>query len=68
MIEVRSTRGPLNFFNPPGPSVPPGTWITLQIIVKMLHLSAEMYNNEQVSKVLGRISAKTCIKLDYFGS
>jgi len=28
----------------------------------MLHLSPETYNNEQVSKVLDRISAKTCLK------
>jgi len=34
----------------------------------MLHLSTETYNNEQVSKVLGRISAETCLKLDYFCS
>jgi len=28
-----------------------------------------MYNNEQVSKVfIGRISAKTCLKMDYFRS
>jgi len=27
-----------------------------------------MYNNEQVWKFLGRISAETCLKMDYFGS
>jgi len=27
-----------------------------------------MYNNEQVWKVLGRISAETYLKMDYFGS
>jgi len=27
-----------------------------------------MYNNEQVSKVLGRISSETCLKMDYFRS
>jgi len=32
----------------------------------MLHLSADMYNNEQVSIVFSRISAKTCLKMDYF--
>jgi len=25
-----------------------------------------MYNNKQVSKVLVRISAETCLKIDYF--
>jgi len=34
----------------------------------MLHLSTERYNNEEVSKVLGRISSETCLKIDYFGS
>jgi len=34
----------------------------------MLHFSTETYNNEQVSKVFGRISAETCLKMDYFGS
>jgi len=34
----------------------------------MLHLSTETYNNEQVSKVLGRISVEICLKIDYFGS
>jgi len=33
-----------------------------------LSTSTETYNNEQVSKVLDRISAKTCLKMDYFGS
>jgi len=28
----------------------------------------ETYNDEQVSKVFGRISAETCLKVDYFGS
>jgi len=28
----------------------------------------DTYNNEQVSKVLSRISAETYLKLDYFGS
>jgi len=28
----------------------------------MQHLSTETYNNEQVSKVLFRISAETCLK------
>jgi len=28
----------------------------------MLHLSTETYNNEQVSKVLGKISVETCLK------
>jgi len=40
-------------------------------IAKKLYLtdlSPEMYNNEQVSKDLGRIAAKTCQKIDYFGS
>jgi len=26
-----------------------------------------MYNNEQVSKVFSKISAETCLKMDYFG-
>jgi len=34
----------------------------------MLHLGTEIYNNEQISKVLGRILAETCLKMDYFGS
>jgi len=33
----------------------------------MLHLSTETYSNEQVSKVLGRVSAETCLKMDFFG-
>jgi len=31
----------------------------------MLHLNTETSNNEQVSKVLGRILAETCLKTDY---
>jgi len=34
----------------------------------MLRLSTEMYNNEQVLKVLGKISSETCLKVDYFSS
>jgi len=30
--------------------------------------NTEVYNNEQVWKVLRRISAETCLKMDYFGS
>jgi len=37
------------------------------IIAKILHLSTEMYNNEQVCMFLGRISAETCQKMDYYG-
>jgi len=33
----------------------------------MLNLRTQTYNNEQVSKYLGRISAETCLKMDYFG-
>jgi len=38
------------------------------MIAKMLYLSTETYNNEQVSNVLGRNSAKTFLKMDYFDS
>jgi len=35
----------------------------------MQHLSIdETYNNKQVWKVLDRISAETCQKMDYFGA
>jgi len=34
----------------------------------MLHLSKEIYNKENFSKVLGRISAETCLKMDNFDS
>jgi len=34
----------------------------------MLHLSIKTYNNEQVSKFLGRISAETSLKMAYFDS
>jgi len=34
----------------------------------MLHLSIETHNNEQFWNVLGRISAETCLKMDYFVS
>jgi len=27
-----------------------------------------MYNNKQFERFLGRISAQTCLKMDYFGS
>jgi len=34
----------------------------------MLHLSTETHYNEQFGMFLGRISAETCLKMDYFGS
>jgi len=34
----------------------------------MLHLGSEIYNNEQISKVLDIISAETCLKMDCFGN
>jgi len=34
----------------------------------MQHLSSDMYNNEQISKVLFRNSAEICLKMDYFAS
>jgi len=34
----------------------------------LLHLSTdETYNNKHVSKVLGRISVETSLKMDHFG-
>jgi len=35
---------------------------------KMLKSTDETYNNKQVSEVLSKISAETCLKMDYFGS
>jgi len=32
----------------------------------MLHLCTETYNNERASKILGRISAETYLKMNYF--
>jgi len=37
-------------------------------VAKMQHLSTETNNNESVSRVLFRISAETCLKMDYFAS
>jgi len=39
-----------------------------KVIAKMLHLSTEMYNNYKIRRFLGKISAETCLKMNYFGS
>jgi len=66
-------RSPLEFFSfleNLGPLLALGSnnKFSNKIIAKMLHLSTETYNYEQVSKIFRQILAETCLKMVYFGT